>query len=431
MQRLWEILYDWLALPLLWLLIRAMGLFNAKVRRGIRGRTGLMESLSRSLAHLPPGKRIWFHSSSMGEFEQAKPIIAMLKARSPDVMVIVTFFSPSGYEHSRAYHLADVISYLPFDTRRSARQFLSLVKPDIAVMVRYDIWPNHIWELRRRGVPTLIANATMRRSTKRRLPFVRTFHRYVYDCIDEILTVSTSDVEAFSYFGLRHSLLLAIGDTRFDQVCKRSEDARKKNLIAPHVVKDKQVLVVGSSWPEDDEVVIPSLLELQSDRFLTFITPHEPTIEHLEELEAQLEGRISFIRFSDLNDYTNERVVIVDSIGILLTLYRYAHIAYVGGSFRQGVHNVLEAAVYGIPVLFGPRHRNAHEPLQLLNKGGAFVVENSAELTRTLRNLLDDTLARTTAGRRAAEFVQENVGATARFLDHLTSYLHRTEEPQV
>ena len=431
MQRFWEILYDLVALPLLWLLIRILGLFNAKVRRGIRGRAGLMQSLSQSLAHIPPGKRVWFHSSSMGEFEQAKPIIAMLKTKVPDVRVIVTFFSPSGYEHSRSYHLADVISYLPFDTRRSARRFLSLVQPDIAVMVRYDIWPNHIWELRRRNVPTLIANATMRRSTRRRLPLVRAFHHYVYDSIDEILTVSPSDVEAFSFFHLSHPLLQPIGDTRFDQVCIRSNDAKKKNLIAPHILDGKQVVVVGSSWPEDEAVVIPSLMELQSDRLLTLIAPHEPTLEHIEELEASLEGRISSIRFSDLNDYTSERVVIVDSIGILLALYRYASIAYVGGSFRQGVHNVLEAAVYGIPVLFGPRHRNAHEPLQLLDKGGAFVVNNSAELTRTLRNLLDDGLARATAGRRAAEFVQDNVGATARFLDHLTAYLYRTQEPEV
>ncbi len=425
MRRFWEIIYSWCGLPLFWALIRIFGLFNAKIRRGIRGRSGLYASIARSVATLPPGSRVWFHSSSMGEFEQAKPIIAELKRRMPDVRVIVSFFSPSGYEHSRTYHLADVITYLPFDTHRAARRFLDLIRPDVAVMVRYDIWPNHVWELQRRGIPTLIANATMRRNTKRRLPLIRTFHHYVYDSITEILTVSAADVEAFKLFALRRPSLLAIGDTRFDQVSIRSGDARKRNIIAHSIVEGRQVFVIGSSWPEDEAVVLPSVLELQqtSTTLLTIIVPHEPTVDHLEDLEASLYGKTTSIRFSELNDYSGERVIIIDSVGVLFTLYRYAQIAYVGGSFRQGVHNVLEAAVFGVPVLFGPRHRNAHEPLMLVERGGGFVVNNSAELTRTLRNLLEDEMVRSRAGTCAARFVEANIGATSRFLSHLHPYL--------
>jgi 3-deoxy-D-manno-octulosonic-acid transferase len=425
MQRFWESLYSFFVLPILWVLLQTLGLFNAKARRGIRGRTGLFEALARSIAALPPGNRIWFHSSSMGEFEQAKPIIAELKRQMPGARVIVTFFSPSGYEHSRSYQLADIISYLPFDTHRSARRFLDLVRPDAAVMVRYDIWPNHIWELRRRNIPILIANATMRRTTKRRLPIVRTFHRYVYDAINEILTVSPGDVEAFQLFGLRHATLQSIGDTRFDQVSIRSAEATKRNIIPPAVLQGKKVIVVGSSWPEDEAVVLPSLLELQAGmrNLLTIIVPHEPTLRYLEDLEASLPRTTTFVRFSALNEYAGEPFIIVDSVGILLTLYHYAHIAYIGGSFRQGVHNVLEAAVFGIPVLFGPRHRNSHEPLQLLDQGGAFVVNDSQELTRTLHNLLNDETARMTAGERAALFVRAHLGATDRFLTHLEPYL--------
>jgi 3-deoxy-D-manno-octulosonic-acid transferase len=425
MQRFWQFVYSTLIIPLLWLVLRTLGLFNAKIRRGIAGRTRLFEDLERQVKALGPGKRIWFHSSSMGEFEQAKPVIAALKSRSPGVQIMVSFFSPSGYEHSRKYPHAGVITYLPFDTRGGAQKFLDLIRPDVAVMVRYDIWPNHIWELQRRGIPIMIANATMRRQTRRRIPLVRNFHHSVYNAIDNILTVTQLDVDAFGCYALDHPRIEAIGDTRYDQVRLRSAEARKHTIIPPGTLKDKRVVVIGSSWPEDEAVILPALFRLQEsmENLLFIIVPHEPTLQHIEDLERELTGRASFLRFSVVNEYAGERVLIVDSIGILLILYAAAHVAYVGGSFRHGVHNVLEAAVYGVPVLFGPNHRNSQEPLMLVGQGGAFIVNDSAELERTLRNLLEDESARRTAGERAARFVESNVGATGRFLQRLEPYL--------
>ena len=425
MMRFWEYFYSYVVIPLLWIVLQVLGIFNAKVWKGIRGRLRLFGTLNEHLAQVQPGKRIWFHASSMGEFEQAKPIIAELKARHPDVRVIVTFFSPSGYEHSRKYPLADAISYIPFDTRAGAKRFLDLVHPDAAVMVRYDIWPNHIWELRRRKIPLMIANATMRDRTLRRLPLARSFHHHIYDSIDAILTVSKTDVLAFRRFNLTHTAIEEVGDTRYDQVCQRSVEARRRHIIPQGILSNKQVVVVGSSWPEDEAVVIPAFLQLQKsrNRALMILVPHEPTVEHIEELESELRGKTSFIRFSGLNEYRGEHIIIVDSIGILMTLYAYAHIAFVGGSFRQGIHSVLEAAVYGIPVIFGPRHRNSQEPLRLVERGGAFIVHDSQELHRTLQNLLDDEQAQKTAGERAARFVQSNLGATERFLRHLEPHI--------
>jgi 3-deoxy-D-manno-octulosonic-acid transferase len=425
MKRFWQVLYGVLVIPLLWLVLRTLGLFNAKVRRGITGRKHLFEDLQRQVDALGPGKRVWFHSSSMGEFEQAKPIIAALKNRSPEVQIIVSFYSPSGFEHSRKYPYAGVITYLPFDTPQGARRFLDLVRPDVAVMVRYDIWPNHIWELERRGIPIMIANATMRRQTQRRAPFVRDFHHYVYNAIDNILTVSPLDVEAFRFYRLNRPVIEAIGDTRYDQVRFRSAEARKHAIIPRGVLDNKRVVVIGSSWPEDESVILPALFHLQEsmENLLFIIVPHEPTLEHIEELERELTGKASFLRFSVINEYAGERVIIVDSIGILLILYAAAHVAYVGGSFRQGIHTVLEAAVYGVPVLFGPHHRNSQEPLMLVGQGGAFIVNDSGELERTLRNLLEDEAARRTAGDRAAGFVEGNVGATERFLQRLEPHV--------
>lgn len=409
----------------MWVLVHIAGFFNGKVRRGIAGRRDLLQKLSVRVQSIEKGKRVWFHASSMGEFEQAKPIIAELKRRHPDVRVIVTFFSPSGYEHSRKYQLADIISYIPFDSLSSAGAFVECVRPDVAVMVRYDIWPNHIWELRRHGIPTMIANATMSATTPRRFFLSRGFHHHVYNAIDAILTVSESDARAFRTFNLTRPIVEPIGDTRYDQVSSRSVEARKRHIVPGGILEGQKVIVAGSTWPEDEQVIIPAFLQIlqASPQTLLILVPHEPTVEHLEEVENELAGKTTFIRFSALNEYAGERVIIVDSIGILLTLYVYAHIAYVGGSFKQGVHNVLEAAVYGVPVVFGPKHANSQEPLKLVEHGGGFVVNDAMELQRTLGNLLQDETARRTSGDRAARFVQSNVGATGRFLQHLEKYL--------
>ena len=425
MLAFWQFTYSYLLIPLFWLVIRCLGLVNDKVRRGIRGRKHLFATLEAKVGSLKPGKRLWIHSSSLGEFEQAKPIIAEVKKRFPDLRIIVTFFSPSGFEHSRRYPLADLISYLPFDSRAGARRFLAIVQPDAAVMVRYDIWPNHIWETHRLGIPLMIANATMRRQTARRIPLIRSFHQHVYNAIDEILTVSETDRQAFWFYRLTHPQIVVVGDSRYDQVVTRSFEAQQRHLIPDTVLAGKQVIVVGSSWPEDEEVILPVFYKLQETLpdLLMILVPHEPTVHRIEELEDTLTGNSSSIRFSGLNDYANQRVLIVDSIGVLVALYKYAHVAYVGGSFRQGVHNVLEAAVYGVPVVFGPRHRNSQEPLMLVEKGGAFVVNNSPELYRTMRNLLEDERARRRAGDRAAAFVQSHIGATEGLLKHFDPFL--------
>ena len=425
MKRIWQEIYSVVVIPALWLAIRVLSLFNKKIRRGIRGRHGMFVQLRDQMAQLRPGKRVWFHASSMGEFEQAKPIIAELVKRHGDVRIIATFFSPSGYEHSKKHQIVDVISYLPFDTRASARRFLALVRPDAAIMVRYDIWPNHIWEASKLRIPMFIANATMQRMTPRRIPLIRNLHHHVYNAIDNIMTVSESDIESFRMFALDRPKLYAIGDTRYDQVVVRSKEAKKRHIIPGSVIEGKKVIVVGSCWPEDEDVIIPAFIKLQQSMpdLLLLLVPHEPTLDHIQQLERELDGKTTFIRFSALNEYSGERVIIVDSVGLLLILYAYSHIAFVGGSFRQGVHNVLEAAVFGVPVVFGPRHRNSQEPLMLVERGGGFIVNNTDELYRTFRNLLEDDSARKAAGQRAASFVQANTGATDRFLQHLEPYL--------
>jgi 3-deoxy-D-manno-octulosonic-acid transferase len=425
MHTVWRFLYNVIFIPPFWAVLHILGLFNRKVARGIRGRRNQFEDLSAMMAAMPAGPRVWVHASSMGEFEQAKPIIAALKSRHPEVRIIASFFSPSGYEHSRKYTLADAIVYIPFDSPRGARRFLDLIRPDVAVMVRYDIWPNHIWELHARSIPVIIANATLSRRTLRRLPLLRSMHQSIYNSIDSILTVAESDVAAFRTFRLKHPEIKAIGDTRYDQVESRSAEARKRHIVPPAVVAGKKVIVAGSTWPEDEEVLLPAFLGLREERsdLLLILVPHEPTLEHIEGIERELAGKATTIRFSALNEYAGQDVIIVDSVGILLVLYATAQLAYVGGSFRQGIHNVLEAAVYGIPVLFGPKHRNSHEPLMLVERGGAFIVANVEDFQRTAGNLLRDDRIRMTAGERAATFVQLHLGATEQILTFIEPHL--------
>lgn len=405
--------------------MHVVALLKPKVRRGISGRRHLFQRLEQDTAKLTSATRVWFHSSSLGEFEQAKPIIAALRKRQKNVNIIATFFSPSGYDHSRNYKLADLISYIPFDTVSNARRFLDLIKPTVAVMVRYDVWPNHMWELQRRQIPTFIANATLRKNSLRRLFPFSNFHRYVYNGLTSILTVSQEDADAFRAFDLTQAKVEAIGETRYDQVSQRSEEARAKHLIPPDILKRKKVFVVGSSWDEDEAVVVPAfkaIVERDSSAMMILV-PHEPTVDTLERLEISLNGKMKSIRFSELHDYTNENVILVDSVGVLMALYQYATIAYVGGSFKQGIHNVLEPAVYGIPVLFGPEHENSREAVELARRGGGFVVRNQQECLQTLKHLLENNKARMKSGAEALKLVKQNVGATERFLKHLEEVL--------
>jgi 3-deoxy-D-manno-octulosonic-acid transferase len=423
---IWRIFYDGIFIPLALLAVRCAAIFDWKANRWTVGRRNLFEKLESGIAKIPPSsKRVWFHSSSMGEFEQAKPIIAELKRRHPEVDVIVSFFSPSGYDHSQSYKNASVITYIPADTRKNAARFVGIVKPSAAIMVRYDVWPNHLEALKNAGVPTFIANATLSANSLRMMTGIKQFHKRMYNSIDHILTVSESDREAFRAFGLTHPVLEVIGDTRFDQVLQRSEEAKMRHPIPESYLSGKRFLVIGSSWDEDLMALLPAIGRLlkEDPQFAVIIIPHEPNVETIERIELQMSSHASTLRFSSINDQKGERCLIVDSIGILTTLYKYAHVAYVGGSFRQGVHNVLEPAVYGIPVLVGPRHENSQEAKQLIALGGAFAASTSDELYERLRLLFTDETKRAEAGKKACDYVKKNAGATQRFLSYLEKVL--------
>jgi len=419
MNLIYKIFYNYLVLPILYAALHFAGMFNKKIRTGILGRKRVYEELILNATSINKNKKlIWFHSSSLGEFEQAKPIIERLK-QEKDVNVLITFFSPSGYENSKKYPYADLISYIPFDTKSNADKFISITNPTLSIIMRYDVWPNMVTSLKKKSIPIYLVDATLRSNSPRKYPLIKAFHKILFGSFSRILTVSESDAKEFRSFGFDDKKVSAVGDTRFDRVYQRSLLAKEKHLIKTSIIQNKKVFVAGSTWEQDEEVIFSAFLKLSDidKNVLMIVAPHEPTLLHLEKIENEFAGKLKTIRFSHLNNYSDERIIIVDSIGILLTLYTYADVAYVGGSFKQNIHNVLEAAVYGNPVLFGPKIENSQEAKKLVEIGGGIIINNKRQAYKNLRKLFTDESLCIKAGNISAAYVQSNLGATQKILD--------------
>ncbi|MEE9432552.1 MAG: glycosyltransferase N-terminal domain-containing protein [Melioribacteraceae bacterium] len=415
----WFYFYNIILLPIFKTLVYFSSLFNEKIKDGIEGRVNLFDRLEEQLQNIDRTKKtFWFHSSSMGEFEQAKPIIEKLK-QTTELNIIVTFFSPSGYNHSQNYPYADVITYLPLDTVKNSKRFVKLVKPDKMIFMQYDYWPNIVWVLKDNYVPTFIVDAKMAKQSKRKIFFSKQFHISLFKSFTKILTISEDDKNSFLDFNIDESKLLTIGDTRFDRVYQKSLEAKTKQLLDPGILEEKKVIVLGSTWEQDEEIIFPAIKKILSeyDSVLVIIAPHEPLGFRLEELENYFLKNT--IRFSNISKYSKENIILIDSIGILLTLYHYAHIVFVGGSFKQKIHNVIEPAVYGIPVILGPKNKNSNEAGIMISKGCGLVINNEEEAYNIFKKLLTDEKERKRIGNISTEYVMQNVGATEKIIKEI------------
>ncbi len=425
MSSIWYYLYNFMILPLLFGIFHIGAIFNEKIKNGIKDRKKLFENLIIDLNGIDRKKKmVWFHSSSMGEFEQAKPIIKELR-KNEKINIIITFFSPSGYRNSKNFPDADIISYIPFDTPYLSRRFLKLVKPDLAIFMRYELWPNFIWQLGNFNIPIMVVDATMRKDSQRKWLVAHRFHKNLFKKLTRVLTVSHDDMVNFKEYNIPDERLLAVGDTRFDRVWQKSLVARERKLFSEGTLADKKVFVAGSTWESDENLIIPAFLKLMKydPETVLILVPHEPTLIHLEKIENNFVGKTKTIRFSFMNNYAGERVIIVDSIGILSTLYYYADLAYVGGSFKQGVHNVLEPAVYGIPVIYGPKIHNSQEARVLADIGAGIVVKNKKELYKTLRRITSDDELRKLTGETGEKYINSNTGATEKILTEIEKFI--------
>lgn len=424
------ILYNAVALPVMNLMSRVLALTDEKMRIGVAGRKRVFEDLEKAVQTFGPTPRFWIHNSSMGEFEQAKPIVAVLKERLPNCRIIVSFFSPSGLAHVRDYTDADHLCYLPLDTRRNAARFVDIIRPAAAVVIRHDFWPNHLKALNRRGIPLILANCSIRHQSHLKWRIVLEANRYLYGCFDEILTISQEAADLFRHYRLGDGEVTVVGDTRYDQVVRRAKTA--ENIVAPlrELKGSRPAFVMGSTWPSDEAVLIEALCRLKEDGLLPWLVfvPHEPTEEHLSRLEKELEScglhsqRLSRTRF-DRTDGGD--ALLVDRIGILASLYALADVAFVGGGFGPGVHNVLEPAALSNAVLYGPRCDNSYEAGQLVRRGVGYVVRDSADAYRLLHGFLQDDEKRIALGGKGRDLVAQNVGATDRIVSHILARIGR------
>jgi len=432
MGTFWQVLYNWIGVPILYAALMLASPFQPKIRRGREGRKGLFEKLDSTLAGLPKGgPRFWIHNSSMGEFEQAKPLIERLKQKFPRGSVVVSFYSPSGFDHVQNFRGADLLCYLPFDSKGKARRFVSTLKPDAAVVIRHDLWPNHLWEVRKQNIPLVLANCSIRPHLIYSLPLTRQACRSVYNAFTEILAVSP-EAKTFCESHFSPNRVEVVGDTRYDQVVRRAKEA--EGIVAPlrRLKSGRLGFVAGSTWPSDEDVILPVLQKLSENglKLWVVLVPHEPTPEHLSDLEEKLKSlHLRSIRFSQISrkGECDCDVLLVDRVGILASLYALGEACFVGGGFGPGVHNVLEPAALGKAVFFGPRCRNSYEAGQLEKRGVGFVVENEESLYGKLFALLNDPKEMLRIGKTAARLVEENVGATERIVKHIEALVRRRD----
>lgn len=428
--------YNGLAIPAMLAGAQVGRIVDPKIRAGFEERRRLFERFALHRARLQGC--VWFHASSAGEYEQARPLLRGLRERfGAELPTLATVFSPSGHARATAHPDADVVEYLPFDTPGATGRLVGWLRPRALVFVKYDCWPNLVWTAHRHGVPTLLLGASLHRASQRASGLARRFFHSVYGSLDAVGTIAEDDARRFrEQLDLDAARVSVTGDSRVDQIVRRHEESADSALVAAFAGLPWRYLVLGSTWPRDEEAFLPAAADaLQAHRELgVIVAPHEPTTEALQRIEDQLRARgIEAVRLSQLveprtdrrrstaaaRDPDSWRAILVDSVGRLATLYRVGKVAFVGGGFTTGVHSVLEPAVCGLPVIFGPRHGNAVEAIRLLEAGAAACARDREEASRQLRSWLDDPNRLAAASATALEQVEQQRGATARNLDLL------------
>jgi 3-deoxy-D-manno-octulosonic-acid transferase len=383
--------------------------FNKKARMTRIGQWFTNGILRKEIDHNV--KYIWFHAASLGEFEQGRPMIEILRKRYPEYKILLTFFSPSGYEVRKNYEGADVICYLPFDTPFKVRKFLNLANPYIAVFIKYEFWLNYLTELKKRGIKTYIISAVFR-PNQLFFKWYGKWYRKVLECYEYLFVQDEESKRLLAEYGVNN--VIVSGDTRFDRVLEIQQHSRLLPEIEGFVKDGKPILIVGSSWPEDEKIIIPYFNSHPEIKLI--IAPHEIHREHLLYIQSLL-NRPS-VRLSEYNKNAsqNNDCLIIDSFGILSSIYRYGQVAYIGGGFGSGIHNTLEAAVYNIPVIFGPKHQKFKEAKGLIACGGGFSIDSDTAFANRMNNFISDSESRLNAGKAAGDFVHNNAGATERIL---------------
>lgn len=398
-----KILYN-IAIRCYRLLVSLASLWGRKARLLSQGERTAIENLRQNIH--PDGGYIWIHASSLGEFEQGRPLIETIRRMQPDRRILLTFFSPSGYEVRKEYNGVDYVSYLPFDIPSAVKNFLDIVRPECAIFVKYEFWSNYLHELKRRKIPTYIISAIFRPEQMFFKPGGG-FFRDMLRCFTHHYVQDVKSLQLLDSIGLDN--VTACGDTRFDRVMDINRQARLLPLVEAFA-DNHFTWVAGSSWGKDEEIFIPYFNMQPSQRLI--IAPHEIHEEHLCEIESRLKRPSIRLSKATEENIKQAHCLIIDSFGLLSSIYRYGSLAYIGGGFGAGIHNILEAAVYGIPVIFGPNYHKAREAHEMLDDKCAFTISGQQTFVAVMSQLLDEPGQLKIAGDAAGDYVRRNAGAT-------------------
>lgn len=396
--------------------LKVVGLFSKKMKLFVDGRKGVFETLQEKIS--PADETMWFHCASLGEFEQGVPIMEAIKKLKPTHKIIVSFFSPSGYEIKKNTALADVVVYLPMDTPSNARKFIASINPRLTLFVKYEFWPNYLYELQKKNIPTLLVSGVFRKNQL----FFKSYGGFMRKAL-----------AAFNHFFVQddnsETLLKSIGfnnitksgDTRFDRVSRQIEmDNTLK--FAEEFKGNSLCIVCGSTWPEDEAVLL-NYINAAPEHVKFIIAPHKIEAAKIEGFRSKILKKTILHSNMDMVNISDYRVLIIDCIGLLSKLYSYADIAYVGGAMgKTGLHNVLEPATFGLPIVIGKNYNEFPEAIRLLSLAGLFSAANETECTEILQKLVEDENFRNKTGMITGHFVNSNTGATEKIITYISTH---------
>ncbi|MEW6772829.1 MAG: glycosyltransferase N-terminal domain-containing protein [Bacteroidota bacterium] len=409
--------------------IKIASLFNKKANDSISGRKNWRNKLKEALKNNHQ-KIIWFHISSLGEFEQARPLIIQIKTHYPQYKILITFFSPSGYNAQKNFQYADFVFYLPFDTPQNASDFLDIVQPSFVFFVKYEFWINFLIQLQKRkshNLKCFLISSIFRKHQ----PFFKWYGKIFINALktfDIIFVQDNLSIRLLKKIGFEKNIYLS-GDTRVDRVVEIAQQ-HFSSAVIDNFVQQHKTIIAGSTWLNDEKILIPTLAQLKNHFSLkTIIAPHQPDDKNISNLIHLLNKyQLSHCKYTEVQNSSNISVtqydvMIIDTIGILNKIYRYGYIAYIGGGFSDGIHNILEPAAYGLPVVFGKKYQKFYEATELIKNKGAFTISNENELLEKLYQLFNDEKIYFETQKSVKEFIYTHQGGVKKTMQVLEKYL--------
>lgn len=385
---------------------------HKKAKQMLAGHKEVFEVLKEKVK--PGTDYVWFHASSLGEFEQGRPMIEKLRSEHPEYRVVLTFFSPSGYNPAKNYQQADIVCYLPFDTKRNVKRFLDILQPKMAFFIKYEFWMNFLLSLNKRSIPVYSVSSIFRKEQA----FFKSWggrYRLSLHCFNKLFVQNEQSRNLLK--GININNVEVVGDTRFDRVAKILEQARQLPLVDAFVEGCDKVFIAGSSWGADEAIYMQYFNAHKEWKLI--IASHEVNDERVKAIEKQYEGLCVRYTRATMDEVREARCLIIDCYGLLSSIYRYATVAYVGGGFGVGIHNVLEAAVYGVPVLFGPNNKKFQEAQALIECGGGIEILGISAFNEKMDAFVSDPLLLASSSKAAGDYVMLNSGASERIFKSL------------